>query len=172
VAPRALSAVVIALGLAALVVLARRASLPPTLPPCPSSDAVVFVDTRTRVLLACEGGQVAHAYRVRLGSAGVGKTREGDRRTPLGAYPLGPPRDSERFGTFVPVGYPTPAQAQRGFTGSAIGVHGPPRALLALGPYLNAFDTTAGCIGLATDAEMRELRAWIADRGVDRIELR
>jgi hypothetical protein len=79
VAPRALSAVVIALGLAALVVLARRASLPPTLPPCPSSDAVVFVDTRTRVLLACEGGQVAHAYRVRLGSAGVGKAWIADR---------------------------------------------------------------------------------------------
>lgn len=154
------------------ITLELRASLPSTLPRCPSIATMVFVDTDARVLLACEGGEVAHAYRVRIGSAGVGKTREGDRRTPLGVYPLVAPRDSERFGTFVLVGYPTAEQVSLGYTGSAIGVHGPPRHLRVLGPYLNAIDSTAGCIGIATDAQMDELRAWIEAHEVDRIELR
>lgn len=169
---RAFGLVVIALASAAAITLEVRASLPSTLPECPSYEAMVFVDTDARVLLACEGGQIAHAYRVRIGSAGVGKTREGDRRTPLGRYPLVAPRDSDRFGTFVLVGYPTPEQVSEGYTGSAIGVHGPPRHLRLLGPYLNAIDSTAGCIGIATDAQMDELRAWIESREVDRIELR
>lgn len=169
---RALGLLAIALTSVVAITLEVRASLPSTLPSCPTSETMVFVDTDARVLLACEGGEIAHAYRVRIGSAGVGKTREGDRRTPLGRYPLVAPRDSERFGTFVLVGYPTPEQVSEGYTGSAIGVHGPPRHLRVLGPYLNAIDSTAGCIGIATDAQMNELRAWIETRGADHIELR
>lgn len=169
---RAFGLVVIALATAMAITLELRASLPAELPRCPSGQSTVFVDTDARVLLACEEGQIAHAYRVRIGSAGVGKTREGDRRTPLGVYPLVAPRDSERFGTFVLVGYPTAEQVSLGYTGSAIGVHGPPRHLRILGPYLNAIDSTAGCIGIATDAQMDELRAWIEAHEVDRIELR
>jgi len=172
VARRTVALSVLVVALLAFVALERRSSLPGTLPGCPSTEAVVFVDTHAHVLLACEGGLAAHAYRVRLGSGGAGKTREGDRRTPLGVYGLAAPRRSERFGTFVPVGYPTAAQVALGYTGSAIGVHGPPRALRPFGRYLSAFDTTAGCVGLASDAEMDELRGWIEARGVVRIELR
>jgi hypothetical protein len=148
-----------------------RASVSHALPPCPGGATLVVVDTDARVLVACEDGRAALAYRVRLGSGGVGKTREGDRRTPLGRYPLEAPRPSELTGTFVHVGYPTEAQRAAGYTGSAIGIHGPLRDQRYLGAYTNVFDTTAGCVGLATDEEIEELAGWISSRGVDEVEI-
>jgi L,D-peptidoglycan transpeptidase YkuD (ErfK/YbiS/YcfS/YnhG family) len=160
-----------ALVLSIAVWLEQRSSVPSELPRCPTAERVVRIDTRTHALVACEDGVAVHAYRVRLGRGGVGKTREGDLRTPLGSYALAPPRPSDRFGTFVLVGYPTLEQERAGYTGSAIGIHGPPRHLRALGPYLNVIDSTAGCIGIATDDEMNELSAWLESRDVRRVEI-
>jgi hypothetical protein len=163
----ALSCVVLVLA----IWVEARASVPHALPSCPAGATLVLVDTDARVLVACEDGHAALAYRVRLGSGGVGKTREGDRRTPLGRYRLEAPRPSELTGTFVHVGYPTEAQRAAGYTGSAIGIHGPLRDQRYLGAYTNVFDTTAGCVGLATDEEIEELADWISSRGVDEVEI-
>jgi murein L,D-transpeptidase YafK len=131
---------------------------------CADRETTVRVDVRERTLFLCEGGEVRGRFGVALGVNGVGKQREGDGRTPLGAYPLGAPRASQRYGTFIPVGYPTAAQARRGLTGGAIGIHGPPRAFAWAGRANTAADWTAGCIAVGSDAEIERIAAWLRAR--------
>lgn len=131
---------------------------------CRGRGTSVVVHTRQRALFLCDGGTRSGRYPVALGAGGLGKRREGDERTPLGAYPLGPPRASKSYGTFVPVGYPTAAQARLGFTGGAIGIHGPPRALAHAGGVSTAMDWTAGCIAVGSDDEAQAIAAWVRAR--------
>jgi murein L,D-transpeptidase YafK len=120
----------------------------------------------------CAGGTIDRTFPVALGMRGVGKQRQGDARTPLGHYGLGPPRRSQNFHIFVPVQYPTPAQARMGFTGSAIGIHGPPRgwSLTELAALV-ARDWTIGCIAVATDDDIEAVAAWIRRHGVKDVRL-
>lgn len=108
----------------------------------------------------CDGPN-AHGYRIRLGMGGVGKEKEGDQKVPLGRYPLSKPRASAKYGLFIPIGYPTAEQRAQGFTGGAVGIHGPGRAWRWLGTLNNLFDTTDGCLGVATDAEMAAVAEWV-----------
>ncbi|MFO0675036.1 MAG: L,D-transpeptidase family protein [Polyangiaceae bacterium] len=161
------------LGIFVVVGVAIRTFRP--VPSIPCADVVgdaVIVDTSRRGLVLCEGGADVGRYGVRTGSHGVGKSREGDRKTPLGVYSLGVPRPSSDFGTFVAIGYPTEEQRRKGFTGSAVGLHGPRREVRFLGPFVNLFDSTDGCVGLATDEAMDRVASWISRRGVRRIDLR
>src|SRR5512142_2575132 len=119
--PRALSFLPFAVVL--LCAPARGAALDAS--PCPSSGDAVVVQTDARALWLCAAGAPAARFPVALGRSGAGKRRRGDGRTPLGAYRLGPPRPSARYGTFIPIAYPTPEEAARGFTGAAVGIHGP-----------------------------------------------
>ena len=135
--------------------------------PCGGFDAAsVWVDTRAHRLYTCDAKITVRWYDIRLGRHGTGKTRAGDGKTPLGTYSLGKPRASKKYGTFVPVAYPTADQARRGFTGSAIGIHGPLRSVKWLGRAVNWFDTSDGCIGLATDDDMAALVEWVRARKV------
>lgn len=103
----------------------------------------------------------------------MGKTRQGDAKVPLGEYRLGRPRASSEFHTFIPVGYPTAAQRRRGYTGSAIGVHGPARGWAKLPAALNtATDWTLGCVAVGSDGQIRELAAWVDRRRARRIVIR
>lgn len=129
---------------------------------CTDAPSAVVVDASRHALSLCEHGRAVAWWSVRLGWNGTGKQREGDRRTPSGLYPLGAPRPSARYGTFVPIGYPTPAERSAGYTGSAVGVHGPSRPVAWLGGLVNAVDTTDGCVGLARDDDMRALAAWVS----------
>jgi len=117
----------------------------------------------------CQDGRSLGSHRVALGTGGTGKRVQGDGKTPLGLYPLGAPRPSPSFGTFVPVGYPTPAQHKLGFTGSAVGIHGPPRGWV--GALSTTIDWTAGCIALGTDAEIESISAWIRTRRVRAVRI-
>jgi hypothetical protein len=139
---------------------------------CRSSDARIVVETGAHRLVLCEGEREAAAFAVRLGRGGVGKTAEGDGKTPLGTYPLGEPRKSDRYGTFIPIGYPTADQRRRGFTGGDVGVHGPHRWVRWLGSLVNSFDSSNGCVGLATDGEMATIAAWVRSAHAQTIELR
>lgn len=144
--------------------------------PCSGGAPHLVVDTRNRVLFRCgAGGRLEGRHKVSLGQGGVGKRREGDQKTPLGRYALGTPRKSvSGFHLFIPVGYPTSAQRKSGYTGGAIGVHGPPegwsesvaRASVALGNF------TFGCIMVATAEEIRSLSAWVRSREARHIEIR
>jgi L,D-peptidoglycan transpeptidase YkuD (ErfK/YbiS/YcfS/YnhG family) len=136
---------------------------------CPPSNAAhpfVFVDTRRHGLALCEHDRAASVFSVRLGHRGTGKTREGDGKTPLGEYPIASSVPSSDYGLVIPIGYPTPAQHRQGFTGSAIGVHGPIRRARWLGHLVNLFDTTDGCVGVATDDEMDRIASWVRDHDV------
>lgn len=141
--------------------------------PCPARGALVLVDTAEHRLWTCEEGRAAAEYRVALGSGGVGKQRQGDAKVPLGEYALGPPRGSSQFHLFIPVGYPTAEQRRRGFTGSAVGVHGPARGWEKFPSVANtSTDWTLGCIAVGSDAEIEAVAAWMRARKVSRISLR
>ena len=131
---------------------------------CAGRGTAVLVRTEEHKLYACEKNQTKQAYGIRLGRKGVGKKSARDGKTPLGSYAIGLPRRSKDYGTFIPIGYPTEEQKRRGYTGSGVGIHGPIRQLKWLGSPVNWFDTSAGCVGLATDEEMNALADWVRDQ--------
>jgi murein L,D-transpeptidase YafK len=134
--------------------------------PCADSSAPhVAVVGEKHELHLCKDRQSAKTFGVRLASKGLGKTRTGDEKTPLGRYSLEAPRPSKRYGVFVPIGYPTAEQRKRGFTGGSVGIHGPDRRVRWLGRINNWFDTTDGCIGIATDDEMKDIAEWLRKNG-------
>lgn len=140
--------------------------------PCQGPASYLHVDTDGHRLWLCGGATAERSYDIRLGKGGVGKTREGDGKVPLGTYGLGQPRPSVAYGTFIPIKYPTPEQRALGYTGSAVGVHGPNRELRWLGGLINLFDTTDGCVGLATDEETSAIAVWVASKNAAFIELK
>jgi hypothetical protein len=74
----------------------------------------------------------------------------------------------------VPVAYPTAAQARLGYTGSAVGLHGPPRrfaGLLSILVPIPLPDWTAGCIAVRTDDEIDAIAAWLRARTAAPIRL-
>lgn len=139
---------------------------------CPSSAAVMIVDTAAHRLYLCQSGVVEDVYRVALGRGGVGKHNEGDRKTPLGTYALSEGRPSSRFKVFLPVGYPTEAQRALGYTGADIGVHGPDRRFTWLRRATVWFDWTAGCVAVATEREIKAISRWVRDTKAREIVIR
>jgi hypothetical protein len=156
--------------LAALVLLAAtglaRAESPA---PCQGRDRILVLRIAERRLQACEAGRAAASFHVAIGRAGAGKHDEGDDRTPVGTYALGAPRASAEFHTFIPVGYPSEAQRRQGYSGGAIGVHGPPRKWAWLGALSSLADWTRGCIAVSSDAEIGALARWVRRGHVERI---
>jgi len=131
--------------------------VPPT--PCADKGTALYVDATQRTLWLCEAGNAVDAMPVALGQGGLDKRVAGDAKVPLGEYPLGSPRPSTAYHLFIPVGYPTPSQRHRGFSGGAIGVHGPPRAYG--GPISTQIDWTLGCIAVGTDDEIGRVAGWL-----------
>lgn len=132
--------------------------------PCPPAGDAVVVLAEARALWLCADGIPAARFAVALGRSGVGKRRRGDDRTPLGTYPLGAPRPSELYGTFIPIAYPTPAQAARGFTGAALGIHGPPRGMDRSSYPVTDVDWTRGCIATGSDDEVGAIAEFVRAR--------
>ena len=139
---------------------------------CAGTDARIVVQLNQHMLALCDKAQTVQTFSVRLGRGGIGKTREGDGKTPVGVYPLGAPRSSNRFGTFIPIGYPTDEQRKLGYTGSAVGVHGPARWVKWLGSLVNTFDWSDGCVGVARDTEIETIARWVSATSAQTIELR
>jgi murein L,D-transpeptidase YafK len=141
--------------------------------PCQPNETAVVVQADDHRLHLCEAGRVARSFDVSLGAGGVGKQRQGDQKTPLGTYGLGAPRASRDYHLFVPVSYPTATQARQGFTGSAIGIHGPPRGFgggLAL-VHAVVPDWTAGCIALGTNGEIDTIATWLRRQATRRLRV-
>jgi len=133
-------------------------------PPCPRKGDAVAVVTRVRQVWLCRDGAPEARFPVALGAGGLDKRRKGDGRTPLGTYALGAPRASERFGTFIPIAYPTRSQAARGLTGGAVGIHGPPRGRAEPEYPTTAVDWTQGCVATGTDAGIEVIAAFVRER--------
>src|SRR5512142_2256593 len=154
------------LAVVAAVALWGRASAgEPGPAPCPPSGDTIVVLTGARALWLCANGAPEARFPIALGRSGIGKRRRGDGRTPLGTYALGAPRPSARYGTFIPISYPTPGQAARGFTGGAVGIHGPPRGMDATRDYpVTELDWTLGCIATGTDEEVGAIADFVRAR--------
>jgi hypothetical protein len=155
------------IGLPLLLVLLcgpAAADAAPRAPCDAAAGRLVVVDTAAHTLWLCSDRRVVGRFEVALGRGGLDKRREGDGRTPLGAYALGSPRPSARFGTFVPIGYPTAGQRARGFTGRNVGIHGPDRRATWLKRLSTWIDWTAGCVATGTDEEMRAIAAFVRER--------
>ncbi len=148
-------------GLALLGARASAAAIAPGESPCPRSGDAIVVLVDERALWLCTDGLPAGRFAVALGRSGAGKRRRGDGRTPLGTYALGAPRPSAKFGTFIPISYPTPTQAARGFTGGAVGIHGPPRGIDAPAYPVTEIDWTLGCIATGTDEEVGTIAEFV-----------
>jgi murein L,D-transpeptidase YafK len=84
----------------------------------------------------------------------------------------GEPRPSKRYGTFIPIGFPTEEQKKMGYTGGAVGVQGPARWVKWMGSLVNTFDSSDGCVGVARDAEIEAIASWIRAASARTIELR
>jgi len=138
---------------------------------CTGRGTILLVLTTSHELCQCESGRKVHFLRVSLGSGGTGKTRSGDRKTPLGIYPLGTPRTSKDFGLFIPFGYPTPEQRKLGYTGSDLGLHGPRRGTKDSGAVNVENDWTWGCIAVASDSIIFDIAKWLREKHVEKIEL-
>lgn len=134
--------------------------------PCLGRRTSILVEHDRRMLLLCQDGRESGSFKVSFGKGGMDKQRQGDNRTPVGEYTLGAPRPSERFGIFIPVGYPTPGQRKAGYTGGDIGIHGPDRRFAWLGGLATWFDWTQGCIAVGTDGEMSRIADWVKKRKV------
>jgi murein L,D-transpeptidase YafK len=156
-------------GCAALLLSARVVFATET---CQATDRRLVVLTAEQRLLLCDRKQLVGSFDVHLGRGGAGKTRQGDNKVPIGVYPLGQPRKSEKFWVFIPIGYPTPEQRKKGYTGKDVGVHGPHRHLRWLGPLTNTVSSTQGCIGLGKNGHIEKVSAWVRSRKVTTIEIR
>ena len=121
----------------------------------PGTDTVLLVESeRSRLWILTRKGDsiavVANHY-VTVGQQGIGKEREGDRKTPLGVYRI----QSEIPGTklidfygplALPLDYPNPMDRARAKTGSGIWVHGVPSDRYARPPL-----ASDGCVVLANE---------------------
>ncbi len=128
---------------------------------CAGQRQALIVDTNQREIMLCDDGQITKSYAAAFGRGGFGKKKEGDLKTPLGAYDLGVPRKSASFNIFIPVGYPTRAQVAAGYTGNAVGVHGPYKSLPVPSALVTLTDWTLGCIAVGSDQEIEEIAEWV-----------
>lgn len=128
---------------------------------CKSRSQELLVLSSSNSLVACATGKAEFAMKVSIGSNKIGKTKNGNRKSPLGTYWLGCPRHSELFGIFIPVGYPNMSNIASGFTGNAIGIHGPMRALNCHPTISLAKNWTAGCLAVSRDSQIIKLSEWI-----------
>lgn len=135
------------------------------LPPPPSLTGAVdriVIEKSARRMQLIQDGKPVRSYQIALGFAPDGdKLRQGDGKTPEGAFTIDRRNDESAFHLSVGLDYPRPEDVQQaaagGYSpGGDIFIHGQPNAL-SEGLKLKG-DWTAGCIAL-TNAEMREVWA-------------
>ena len=119
--------------------------------PCLLYKTSILVSGESSELFLCKGGRSIANYSVAFGSKGLGKTRPGDRKTPVGTYRVGQPRPSRSsYHIFIPIRVPKRI-------GTAVGIHGPKRFMRYFGPLSTLFDWTAGCIAMRSDSAIEEV---------------
>lgn len=124
------------------------------------------------ILVGCLQGKLDWAVKSAIGTAGLDKRIEGDRKTPTGTYWLGYPKKSVLYGLFIPVGYPNLDDIDLGYTGSAIGIHGPLRFFTCHPQKSLERNWTAGCLAVGRDEQILEISHWVLDHWPVRLEVR
>ena len=158
----------IALLLVALLGVAGYAHWPiAALPPGTNADRLLVLKGQRRLILLKEGAAIRD-YRIALGRNPFGpKTREGDGRTPEGAYVIDYRKPDSDFHRALHISYPSPADqaaaAARGVdAGGQIMIHGIRNGRGIIGRWHRMRDWTAGCIAL-TDAEIEQVWQAVPD---------
>ncbi|MGA7616828.1 MAG: L,D-transpeptidase family protein [Thermoanaerobaculia bacterium] len=129
---------------------------------------MIVIKKSDRSLSLMKGGHVLRTYRVALGPNPVGpKEREGDGRTPEGAYVVDFHKTDSAFHIALQISYPTPNQgkaaAARGVRpGGDIMIHGIRNGLGFVGRLHTLADWTQGCIAV-TDPEIEEIARAVPD---------
>ncbi len=123
---------------------------------------------KERTLELLNQGNVIKTYKISLGSEPVGpKARQGDHKTPEGAYVLDFRNVHSRFYKSIHISYPNEhdrARARQNGVqpGGDVFVHGLPNGFGAIGSAHRLKDWTDGCIAV-TDKEMDEIWKAVSD---------
>lgn len=147
------------LALVSLVVAADRTQ--------PKVDKVLVLKA-DRKLQLLSGETVVREYKIALGRNPVGpKERQGDSKTPEGAYVIDFRNRHSQFHRSLHITYPTAAQRRearrRGYSaGGDIFIHGLPNGQGKLGKAHLLVDWTDGCIAV-TNEEIEEIWALVKD---------
>lgn len=159
------------LALLAAAALWLRPAMPPAPGPVPPGlvqpgvalsgplDRILIEKSARRIILFQDGKPV-QVWPMALGFAPEGdKEREGDGRTPEGAYLIDRRNDRSSYHLSLGLNYPLPEDTARaragGYSaGGDIMIHGQPNGLNE--PLTIPGDWTAGCIAI-TNAQMREI---------------
>lgn len=126
-------------------------------------NAIVVDAAASRVYVFDTSAEIprlqAHFY-ASVGRHGVGKEKEGDRKTPLGAYKVTSWIPGARLpdlygrGAF-PIDYPNPRDRAMGRTGHGIWIHGVPSDTYARAPQ-----SSDGCVAISND-DLDRLAAYV-----------
>ena len=148
-----------------------------TLSRCAGKGTSLLARTAAHLLYLCKDDSVVRTYPISIGAGGTPKRVAGDLKTPVGSYPLGEPQRSNRYHLSIPIAYPTPEQVRRGYTGGAIGLHGPDAKRSAgstarsrtaertnerkSGIFSGDRDRTEGCLAVDSNREIEEIVRWV-----------
>ncbi len=156
-----------AAGVAALLVLLLCSSLPAAPRPAPRVDRVEVFKSRHELILLRDG-KALKTYRVALGPYSMGrKERQGDGKTPEGAYILDWRNPHSKFHRSIHISYPNADDIKRARglgvpSGGDIFLHGLPNGAGFIGAAHRQMDWTAGCIAV-TDEEIDEIWNLVPD---------
>ena len=126
----------------------------------------VFVDKSARVLQLLSDNKVIKTYHVALGGNPIGhKQKQGDQRTPNGAYKLDYKNEKSKYYRSIHVSYPNAADKARAKKlgvnpGGDIMIHGQKNGFGQLASITQRLDWTEGCIAVTND-EMDEIMAAV-----------
>ncbi|MFK4818701.1 murein L,D-transpeptidase family protein [Ochrobactrum quorumnocens] len=157
--------VLIAVGLFGYTkVMARIGSgEPPQLLPAEQQADAIKVYKGERRMTLLRNGTVIGTYQIALGGNGDGghKSREGDQKTPEGAYIIDWRNPRSMAHLSLHISYPNSVDQSVADTagyapGGNIMIHGLPNGWGVLAPVHHLWDWTDGCIGVS-NTEMREI---------------
>jgi len=143
----------------------------PTQDPCMNQGTSLVVLTDLQYLFLCQNGKSQRHFDVALGRGGLDKRKSGDCKTPIGTYSLAQPRRSTLFAYFVPIGYPTAEQAALGYTGSAVGIHGPASYFDFMGGLTVSLNWTRGCIAVESSEAINSIANFVKISGAKSIKI-
>ena len=135
---------------------------------------LVVIHKKQRILKLLSGGDTVRQYSIALGFNPQGhKRREGDGKTPEGAYRIDWRNENSGFHLSLHIDYPRPADYPKqadGLAASAIAadpgrdimIHGLPNGFSAERIGHPSVDWTAGCIAV-TNAEIEEIWRLVDD---------
>ena len=140
----------------------------------PVADKIV-VEKSSRALHLFKGGVVFRTFKIALGIMPVGdKEREGDFKTPEGAYILDARNPDSEYFLAIHVSYPNQrdraeARTQGVDPGGAIMIHGQPNDPTRSEAYYRTQDWTNGCIAVS-NSDMIDI--WLMTSENTAIEIR